>query len=175
MSVIGQEKVDNKSKTGLSKREKRKAERDARQLILFEEAREAIENKSFVLEAYRVDFDNGTTVNLNKTTNFVSLDEKKGTIQLAFDIPKTGLNGLGGVTVDGAASSMKKKINKRGDLYFSFIIQGTLSSATVEIYLTKGNNDCRATITPNLNGQKISFRGELIPFEKSNIFKGRSI
>ena len=58
---------------------------------------------------------------------------------------------------------------------FRMMVQGVAVSANVTIKMFKGSNQCTATVTPNYNGNRISFVGNLYPTEASNVFKGRSI
>ena len=75
--------------------------------MLFQEAKEAIDNQTFVLEADRVYFKYGTSAFVSSNTNFVGLDGDKAVVQVAFNVPFSGPNGLGGITVDGNASNYK--------------------------------------------------------------------
>ena len=75
--------------------------------MLFQEAKEAIDNQTFVLEADRVYFKYGTSAFVSSNTNFVGQDGDKAVVQVAFNVPFSGPNGLGGITVDGNASNYK--------------------------------------------------------------------
>ena len=96
-------------------------------------------------------------------------------MQIAFNGPFSGPNGLGGVTVDGTASNIKMSKDKRGNINFSMDVHGIGVSAQVFIQLTNDNNDASVTVSPNFNSNRITLTGKLLPVEKSNIFKGRSI
>ena len=76
-------------------RKQMKAEQDARDRLAFEEARKAIEAKEFVLEADQVSFKSGSTAQVSSNTNFVAVQGDKAVVQVAFDIPVSGPNGLG--------------------------------------------------------------------------------
>ena len=92
------------SEKKLSRQERKEAKR-AMEQALFEEAKQAIENKSFTLEADQVIFKRGRTAFVSSNTNFVAVNGNKGSVQVAFNIPVSGPNGLGGVTVDGNVSN----------------------------------------------------------------------
>lgn len=81
--------------------------------MLFQEAKEAIDNQTFVLEADRVYFKYGISAFVSSNTNFVGLDGDKAVVQVAFNVPFSGPNGLGGITVDGNASNYKVKTDKK--------------------------------------------------------------
>ena len=174
---------------GLSKRELRKQARAARKAEkeaqkqaeieegkrLFEMACRAVDSCDFVLEAEKIEFRSGQFVYVNSSTNFVSLHGKEATIQLAFNIPISGPNGMGGITVDGTISKIDKKKDRRGNMMYEMMVQGIAVSANVVIHLTEGTNDCRVTVMPNFNNRRISFIGHLYPSQFSRVFKGRSI
>lgn len=174
---------------GLSKRELRKQARAARKAEkeaqkqaeieegkrLFEMACRAVDSCDFVLEAEKIEFRSGQFVYVNSSTNFVSLHGKEATIQLAFNIPISGPNGMGGITVDGTISKIDKKKDRKGNMMYEMMVQGIAVSANVVIHLTEGTNDCRVTVMPNFNNRRISFVGHLYPSQFSRVFKGRSI
>lgn len=156
-------------------REAKKAEEKMRNELLFREAERALKQHTFVLEADRVVFKRGRSAFVNSNMNFVSLEDERATVQIAFNGPYSGPNGLGGITVDGSASNIKMSQDKRGNINFSMNVSGIGVSAQVYIQLNKGANDATVTVSPNFNGNRMTLTGKLLPAEKSNVFKGRSI
>lgn len=156
-------------------KEAKKAADEAAQMALFEQAVQALKARDFVLEAERVEFKRGRFAYVTPSTNFVSLNGNKATIQLAFNGAFAGPNGIGGITVDGTASNVEMKTDKKGNVTFSMMVQGVAVSANVTFRLIKGANKCTATVSPNFNSNRISFTGYLYPSDQSNVFKGRSI
>lgn len=106
-------------------RKQMKAEQDARDRLAFEEARKAIEAKEFVLEADQVSFKSGSTAQVSSNTNFVAVQGDKAVVQVAFDIPVSGPNGLGGVTVSGSTSDYRQSVDKKGNIRVSMNVIGT--------------------------------------------------
>ncbi len=155
--------------------DQQKVSEEALNNALFEQAVKALEDKDFVLEANRVDFRRGQSAFVSSNTNFVSVKDNKGTVQLALDGAMAGPNGLGGITVDGTVSNVKMDTDKKGNILYSMSIQGIGISATVSFNMIKGSNKCTATVTPNLNSNRISFTGMLFPTSESSIFKGRTL
>ena len=137
---------DKKTEKQLKKEQKaqKKAAEEAEQRLLFEAAKLAIEKQDFVLEADRVEFKDG-----------------KSTVQLSFNGPAAGPNGLGGITVEGTATNIKTSTDKKGNINFSMTVQGIGISASVTIRLTKDTNQCSATVLPNFNSNRVSFTGNL--------------
>ncbi len=153
----------------------KKAAEEAEQNALFEQAVRALEAKDFVLEADRIEFKLGNFVYVNSNTNFVAMKDGKATIQLAFNVPVSGPNGIGGITVEGTASNIEMKTDKKGNVFYEMNVQGVAVSARVTFRMAKGTNKCTATVLPNFNSNRISFSGELYPSELSDVFKGRSL
>ena len=69
-------------------------------------------------------FRNGQTAFVNSNTNFVLVNQGRGTVQVAFNTVYPGPNGIGGVTVDGTTSDMKITTDKKGNVNCQFSIQG---------------------------------------------------
>lgn len=135
----------------------------------------SLENLDFVLEADRLIFKRGRTVFVTSMTNFVSLSDDEAVVQVAPFNGGGGPNGVGGITVEGKASNIKLRTDKKGNSYFSMSVMGTGISASVDISLVKGSNRASVTISPNFNSNRITLEGRLLPSEISTIFKGRAL
>lgn len=150
-----------------------KAANDAEQKAWFDKAVQALNDREFVLEADRITFKRGNFAYVNANTNFVSMHGNKATIQLAFNSPYAGPNGIGGITVDGSATNVKMETDKKGNVTFSMSVSGIGVSANVVIEMVNGSNKCSATVYPNFSGNRITFSGDLYSEDDSNVFKGR--
>lgn len=155
-------------------RKQLRAEQEALDMHYFEEATKAIKNREFILEADHVMFKYGLTAFVSSTTNFVAVHGDKAVVQVAFNIPVSGPNGLGGITVTGTVSDFEQSVDKRGNLYISMNVMGTGISARVEISLPRGSNSASVDILPNFNSNRLSLSGVLLPLCKANVFQGRS-
>lgn len=158
-----------------AEKEAKKAAEAVEEMALFEQGAQALKDKKFVLEADRVEFKRGRFVYVTPSTNFVSMDGDRATIQLAFNTSAGGPNGIGGITVDGNASNVEIKTDKKGNVTLNMMVQGIAVSANVTIRMTQGTNKCTATVSPNFNSNRISFTGYLYPSDQSNVFKGRAL
>lgn len=156
-------------------REERRAEQERIDSLNYEIAKQAINEKKYVLEADRIFFKRGETTYVTPTTNFVSVDNNEATVQLAFNGPYSGPNGLGGITVDSTVTNYKYKENKKGNIFISMNVMGTGISAQVTISLSRGNNQATVTVTPNFNSNRISLQGIIVPKEQSRVFKGTAL
>lgn len=170
--AMGQEaRTESKKLT----RQERKELQDSLDMAYFREAKRAIENKDFVLEADKVIFKYGQIAYVTSNTNFVALKGDKAVVQVAFNIPVSGPNGLGGVTVQGSASDIKTSTDKKGNMILSMNVMGTGISAQVNISLTYGTNQADVDILPNFNSNHLTLSGRLLPMEKANVFQGTTL
>ncbi|RHJ86514.1 DUF4251 domain-containing protein [Parabacteroides sp. AM08-6] len=156
-------------------KEAQKLAEEAEQMALFEQGIQALSNKDFVLEADRVEFKRGRFAYVTPSTNFISMQGDKATIQLAFNGVVNGPNGIGGITVDGSATNVVMKTDKKGNVTLNMMVQGVAVSATVTIRMVYGTNKCTATVSPNFNSNRVSFTGYLYPSDQSNVFKGHPL
>ena len=157
-----------------AERARLKAEEQAADAVAYQQAVQALKNKQFVLEADQVIFRNGQSAFVSSTTNFLMMNGQRSTVQVAFNTPYPGPNGIGGVTVDGNSSDMKMNVDKKGNVNCSFSVQGIGISAQVFITMSNGDNNASVTISPNFSNNNLTLNGNIIPLDQSNIFKGRS-
>ena len=157
-----------------AERAKLKAEEQVADAVAYQQAVQALKNKQFVLEANQVMFRNGQTAYVTSNTNFVMMNGTRATVQVAFNTPYPGPNGIGGVTVDGNTSDMKMNMDKKGNVNCSFSVQGIGISAQVFISLTNGGNKATVTVNPNFYSNTLTLSGNLVPLDQSDVFKGRA-
>lgn len=153
-------------------KEEKKALQERIDSLQHADAERAIYEKSFTMEADQVIFKRGETAFVASNTNFVSIDGDRAVVQTAFNIPVSGLNGLGGVTVEGSFSNYDLRKDKKGNLFLSLNVMGTGISARVDITLYNGSNQAIVNIVPNFHSNNITLKGIILPLDKSRVFKG---
>ena len=126
------------------------------------------------MEADQVMFRNGQTAFVNSNTNFVLVNQGRGTVQKTINTVYPGPNGIGGVTVDGTVSDIQMTTDKRGNVNCNFSIQGIGISAQIFLTLTNGGNNASVTISPYFISITMTLSGSLLPLNQSNNKKGRS-
>lgn len=156
-------------------REEKKALQERLDSLLAVEAVQAVNDRAFTLEADQVVFKYGNMAYVNSNTNFVSVNGNDAVVQVAFNIPVSGPNGIGGVTVDGTVSDYEMKTDKKGNISISMNVMGTGISARVFISLPKGTNKATVEINPNFNSNRMTLNGVIVPVQKSSVYKGRSL
>lgn len=119
-------------------------------------------------------FRNGQTAFVNSNTNFVLVNQGRGTVQVAFNTVYPGPNGIGGVTVDGSTSDMQITTDKKGTLTASSVFRVSVSLHRFSFLLTNGGNNATVTISPDFNSNTMTLTGNLVPLSQPSIFKGRS-
>lgn len=139
------------------------------------QARAALQNQDFVLEADNLTFKNGSTAFVNSSTNFISVKGNRAVVQISPSSMASGPNGLGGVTVDGTITGQKITQGKDGRITFSMNVTGIGINAQVEIYMFPDSNQASATVYPNFNSNTVWLSGKIVPYENSNVFEGMSL
>ena len=139
------------------------------------QARAALLNRDFVLEASSVTFKNGSTAFVNSTTNFIYLKGNKAVVQISPSSFASGPNGVGGVTVEGNVSDLQVRTDSKGRTTLSMNVMGIGINAQVEVYMYPGTSRASATVYPNFNSNTLWIQGTLVPYENANIFEGNSL
>lgn len=159
-------------KNELTKEQKKQIEA-IQDSIHYAQAIQSLETLEFVMEADQLVFKRGHTAFVTSTTNFISVSDDKAVVQIA-PFYGGGPNGVGGITLEGKASNIHIKTDKKGNTFFTMNVMGTGLSASIEIQLYKGSNKASVTINPNFHSNRITLNGVLLPTEYSSVYKGRA-
>ena len=139
------------------------------------QARAALRNQDFVLEADNITFKSGSTVFVNSATNFISVKGDRAVVQISPSTFSSGPNGVGGVTVDGTISDQQVTRGKDGRITYSMNVNGIGINAEVHIYMFPNSNQATATVYPNFNSNTLWLSGTIVPYENSSVFEGMSL
>ncbi len=156
-------------------REQEKRINAIRDSIAHELAVQSLDSLDFVLEADKIVFKRGRSAYVSSATNFISVVDGRATVQIALLKSRPGINGIGGITVEGAPSSVKRSIDKKGNYRLSMSVSGIGISATVFITLPAGGTYATAVITPNFNSYTTTLQGNILPVSASNVYKARPL
>lgn len=159
--------------TRAAERERAKREEALADSINYLKALRSLENLDFALEADQLTLKRGRVVFVSSDTNFVTLSDDMATVQVA-PFLGGGPNGIGGITLEGRASNIRVKTDKRGNTTFSMSVFGRGISATLSIHLPAGSNRASVSIDPNFSSNRIQLTGVLIPLDESRVFKGHA-
>ena len=133
----------------------------------------AIRNGSWALEASSITFNDGNTNYVTPSINYVSINNGTGTIQTAFDDTNVySPNGLGGITLEGNIINEELNVDREGNVYYNYMIQGSNVSATVNVVITPNSNQATANITPNFTNRSMMMSGVIYPYSTAGVFQG---
>lgn len=139
------------------------------------QARAALRNQDFVLQADNIQFRNGNTVFVNSSTNFISVKGNRAVVQISPSNFSAGPNGVGGVTVDGMVTDQQVRTDSKGRITFSMNVSGIGINAQVEIYMYPDSNQASATVYPNFNANTVWIQGTIVPYENARVIEGSSL
>lgn len=143
--------------------------------VQYLQAISALKGGSWALEASNVTFNNGASNFVTESTNFVSINNGTATVQTALNNSNVySPNGLGGITLTGRVGNEEMRVDRYGNVYYSFGIYGSEISATVNVVLSAGSNQATATINPNFNSSNLSMNGYIYPYSNAGIIEGTS-
>jgi hypothetical protein len=150
------------------KKEKRKAEADKEYRL----TKQMLDNKDFVLESDFLQDRYGNRVFVNSTINFVAVDSVIAVIQIGSD-RRLGPNGVGGVTAKGRISRWELKEDKRHNFTLSMNVMTAIGIYDLHLSVSpSGRATARLT---GLRSGNLTFDGDLVPIEESNVYEGQSI
>ncbi len=161
-------------RTRTADRQRAKREQAVADSLAHLKALRSLDRLDFALEADQLTLRRGRVVFVSSDTNFVTLSGDTATVQVA-PFMGGGPNGIGGITLEGRASGIQVKTDKRGNTTFSMSVFGRGISATLSIRLPAGSNRASVSIDPNLSSNRILLTGVLIPLDESRVFKGRAL
>lgn len=161
------------SKLTSEEKEAQKEEETSRNELKFSEAKQAIYDRNFVMEADKLITRKGQLIYVSYYTNFVSLIGDRATVQFAVSNFRSGQNGLGGLTVEGIASGITTEVNKKGNIMFSMNVTGNGISSRINIELYEGSDEARVQIIPNFSSNTMTLSGRIVPAENSEVYKGK--
>ncbi|GET24305.1 DUF4251 domain-containing protein [Prolixibacter sp. NT017] len=156
--------------TRQEKRAMKKKQRTAADMAQFEQAKQALENGDWVLEANRLYTKWGRLINVSDQTNFVSLENNTAYMQLAFN-GYTGPNGLGGITLKGKPTQIKMTEDKNGNITYQMSVIGNALTADITVRLSKGNNFADAEVSAATTSARLRFAGQLVPLDQSTTYR----
>ena len=139
------------------------------------QARAALRNQDFVLQADNIQFRNGNTVFVNSSTNFISVKGNRAVVQISPSNFSAGPNGVGGVTVDGMVTDQQVRTDSKRRITFSMNVMGIGINAQVEIYMYPDSNQASATVYPNFNANTVWIQGTIVPYENARVIEGSSL
>ncbi|ANQ47502.1 DUF4251 domain-containing protein [Flammeovirga yaeyamensis] len=156
-----------------AKEEKRK-QAEAYEQILHAQAVTGIDSMAFVLEANQVYDRYGNIENVNGNINFVSVNGDRAVFQLGFD-GVVGLNGVGGITMEGKISDYEVKEEKNGRRTVTFNVMGPVMLARMQFSIDGSGNYANVKVNAQTENIELSFRGVVKPSQVSTVYEGMKL
>ncbi len=164
--TYAQENNSNKKLTRNEKKElKKKEDEETKKEITL-----IVESKKFVFEADQIIDRKAMTYPANSSINFIKIDSNKAVFQLG-SASTIGVNGLGGITIEGEITSFKIDKNEKNGYYY-IVLKVTSKFGFFDIQFDispLGNTNAKITTS---DYKKIGYSGEIKSFDDSQIFQG---
>lgn len=131
----------------------------------------------FLIPAETISFGHrATRATDNRHTNFVAADGQKCIVQISsMSNPRPGVNGLGGISVEGNIRLLRHDVDKRGTHTFEYTLKGGAVSGRIIVTLPKESVRATARMTGNFHSGNITMMGNVQPYDKLEISVGRTI
>ncbi len=161
------EKLSRKEKQEIKKQQR--MERDSLALLALSAA---VESQRFVLEADQLQGKKGVSIQVMSDINFVLVDSSKAVFQLG-SLHLIGINGVGGVTVEGRVSKYTcDKLKKGNGYYIQMTVRSNVGVFDFNINAMP-NTRSSATVTSSRRG-RFTYLGRIVALPQTRIYKGMS-
>jgi len=131
-----------------------------------------VEHQQFVLEADQLRDKRGNTVNVSSMINFIACDSVNGVIQIGSN-SYVGMNGVGGITIEGPISNYKYELNEKNGTYsVSYNVRSSTGNYDVRMTVF-GEGRADASVSSSWPG-RLSYSGYLVRPATSKVYKGMS-
>lgn len=148
-------------------KEQKKAAQELALKDLYDRAVKAMNDRKFIMQGDELSYQNDKTNPVSPGANFISIEGEQAVIQL---FPGGNFNTRrDNITLRGTASNIEMRTNKKGKVTFKMYVVSNDISVTVTITMDSKSNECRAVITPNFSGDRITLYGNLFRIDETNI------
>jgi len=159
----------NDENTSLTRKEKRKAKIEKEYQLV----KDMLEKKEFVLEANFLQDRYGRRYPVSIGINFVSVDSTEAIIQIGSN-NRLGANGVGGVTAKGPITGWELTENLK-KTNFGLRINVMTTIGFFDLYFSISPSGQTTAQLTSMRGGKLTFDGNLVPWENSSIYVGQSL
>lgn len=156
-------------KSSSSKKEKRNARLEKE----YQLTRDMLHNRDFVLEANFLQDRYGQRVPVSAGLNFVAVDSIEAIIQVGSNY-NIGANGVGGVTAKGNITKWELKENKKKKT-FNLRINVMTAIGIYDVALSISPSGKATANLTGLSAGMLTFDGDMVPWEESIVYVGRSL
>lgn len=147
--------------------------RSQQEELMANRLKESVENRTWVLEANRLQGRRGSVINVSSVLNFVKIEGEVAVIQLG-SASGIGANGVGGITFEGRVTKYDCEWNEKNDRFVIDIqMSSSMASFTIRMNVDATGQMAAAEISTNGPG-RLSYLGQVVPLSDGNVYKGTS-
>ncbi|MBO7609328.1 MAG: DUF4251 domain-containing protein [Muribaculaceae bacterium] len=155
-----------------TKQERKQREKELRALndsVAHNRAVRGLQNGRWVLLADRITVGRTayTVYNIDSNANFLLQQDKDGMVQVAYNRINPGVNGLGGITLQGKVGGVRMETDKKGNITYSYSLSSTEISAHVTITVFAGSGNAQAFVDSTFGPGSLTIYGKLVPYNHS--------
>jgi hypothetical protein len=172
--AVGLFAQDSKTKkdSGKEAAQKKKEERKVKIEKEYRQTDTLLNSRSFVLRAERLTNGKGVQVIVSELLNFISVDSDYAVIQIG-STQRAGSNGVGGITEEGRISNWKFSRDDKGKNFNLYLTVQTKFS-TYDISMQVDYSGYTSASLTGIKAGRLTFTGNVKPWEESSIYKGQS-
>lgn len=131
---------------------------------LYDKAVAAMNDRSFIVEADELSYQNDKTNPVSPGANFVSLEGEQATIEI---FPGSSfLSQRNNFRIRGTASNIEMRTNKKGKVTFRMYVTSNDGHVTVSIMMDNKSNKSTVILTPDFSGDRITLYGKAYQMDK---------
>ena len=104
---------------------------------------------------------------LSNNSNFIFQQGDDGMVQVAFNQVNPGLNGLGGITLEGKVANVKLTTDKKGNIHYSYHISSTEINALVYVTVYSNSGNAEAYVDSTFGPGRLTLYGKIVPYDHS--------
>ncbi len=150
-------------------RKKAKAEKYEQ---LYQNTKNILESKEFVLEAHYLGNKYGQRIPVSSSINFIKVDSSEAVLQIGSHTG-VGYNGLGGITTDGRITAWElNKNDKKNNFNLSMNVMTSLGN--YDIFMNISADGYTTARVHDLRGGQLTYTGNIIPQGNSQVYEGTS-
>ena len=147
---------------------KKKAIEDQKRIL------QLVTSKAWVLEAHQLQDRYGESEIVEPSINFVGVAGEKSTVQLGAS-GEIGINGVGGITVDGNVNRYEVKEGKPGSgVTVRLEVSGAMTGH-VSMLISISNDGTASATLRDIEGGRITYRGRVVALGESTVYKGQTL
>ncbi len=174
LCIVATYSTAQEKKSRAELRKEKKEQREKEMAVKKEQMIALLETRQWILEANTLQDRSGQSYIIESNLNFVGVVKEKATVQLGVS-DQMGLNGVGGITLDGTISKYEMNPGKKANsgITLEINVSGAVMGFVTINFSIGADGGASATVT-GMNGERLTYRGDIKSLAESTVFKGSS-